>query len=643
MNAYIVHFDAIAAALTCVNLYIFYNQKRVQDTPSRRFGLVLWVTLGSSIFSAVSSWAINRPDLFNVAAQDATTLIFYFFHNALPCTIAVYVLALTGKKFRSRKALALFCLPFAAAVVIIATNPLTRFVFYHDAALHYRRGIGLSVLYLLAFCYLVYVAYLLVAHKKTLGILTRRVFPVVLASPLIAIALENVFSADGVLLLECFVAAVSMLLVLYTIQNSSELVDGSTGLFNRAAFIKYSGSRFQNQIDFDVLVIGIRNMSLMRQAFAIQDLLRLSQSMSSFLSRRTGRLGTVFILQNDSYALLLNGSAAEIGPQHLIDEIMERFDSPWTIGETEANLSMQLCLIRCPKEAKGVIEIFDCLERLAHVDVPEGQPQLLRPENLNLVDGAREAEAEGAMRKALQTGRIELLYQPIFSVAAGRAVFAEAFLTLQTDDGKRVSQRELLRVAQRSGFAQRLGLMIIDNVCAFYAAHALEESGIEQIQIRLSGAQCIQSDLAEQALAVMDAWRLDPRHICFQITETAAVHSPEIMTRNMNTLSERNTVFALDDYGSGYTDLGYIVELPFSLIKLDKSIVRAGFQSQKGRIIMDSTIELIKRLNRKIVAEGVETAEQAELLAALGCDYLQGHFFSKPVLGADFMVPHLDR
>lgn len=637
MNVYIIHFDAIAAALTCVNLYIFYNQKKVKDSPSTRFGLVLWVTLGSSIFSAISSWAINKPDLFSVTAQGVTTLIFYFFHNALPFTIAVYTLALTGKKFRSRRALAFFCFPFVAAVVIIATNPLTGFIFYHDAALRYHHGNGLSVLYFLAFCYLAYVAYLLIDRKKTLSLLARRVFPVVLATPLIAIALENIFSAHGILV-ECFAAAVSTLLVLYTIQNSSELVDGSTGLFNRTAFIKYSGSRLQNQVAFDVLLINIQNMSLMRQVFAIQDLLRLSQSMSSFLSRQTGKLGTAFLLQNDSYALLLNSSATEPERQSLIGGLMERFDRPWTIGETEADISMQLCLIRCPEDAKGVIEIFDCLERLSALESPEGQSQLLRPENLNFVDSAREAEAETAMRVALETGRIELLYQPIYSVAKGRAVFAEAFLTLQTDDGKRIPQRVLLRVAQRSGFAQRLGLMIIDTVCAFYTAQALEGSGIEQIEIRLSGAQCIQSDLAEQALSVIDAWRLDPRHICFQITETAAVHSPEIMTRNMKALSEREVVFALDDYGSGYTDLGYIVELPFSLIKLDKSIVHAGFQSRKGRIIMDSTIELLKRLNRKIIAEGVETAEQAELLAALGCDYLQGYFYSRPLEAKDFKI-----
>jgi EAL domain-containing protein (putative c-di-GMP-specific phosphodiesterase class I) len=135
----------------------------------------------------------------------------------------------------------------------------------------------------------------------------------------------------------------------------------------------------------------------------------------------------------------------------------------------------------------------------------------------------------------------------------------------------------------------------------------------------------------------MEAHQINPRYLCFEITETAAVNAPDIMHTNMKALSLQKTSFALDDYGSGFTDLNYIMVLPFSLIKLDKGLIHAGFKTGEGRIALESTIALIKRLGRSIVAEGVETEEQASALTMLGCDYLQGFYFSKPLNESDFL------
>ena len=124
MNAYIVHFDAIAAVLTGINLYIFYNQKKVRDTTSSRFEILLWLTLVSSLFSAISSVAINRSDLFSVAVRLGTTWIFYLVHNSLPFAVALYASALTGKKPVKRGGRILFSLPYAQSLAIILTNPV---------------------------------------------------------------------------------------------------------------------------------------------------------------------------------------------------------------------------------------------------------------------------------------------------------------------------------------------------------------------------------------------------------------------------------------------------------------------------------------------------------------------------------------
>jgi EAL domain-containing protein (putative c-di-GMP-specific phosphodiesterase class I) len=146
----------------------------------------------------------------------------------------------------------------------------------------------------------------------------------------------------------------------------------------------------------------------------------------------------------------------------------------------------------------------------------------------------------------------------------------------------------------------------------------------------------MQSDLPRQVFEVCEEFGVDPARICFAITETTAVNFPETMGINMTALNGRGVSFALDDYGSGFTDLSYVMNLPFGEIKLAQEVVLKGFESAKGSIALESTIALIRSLGRKIVAEGVETAAQAEALSSFGCEYLQGFLFSPPVEGADF-------
>lgn len=105
--------------------------------------------------------------------------------------------------------------------------------------------------------------------------------------------------------------------------------------------------------------------------------------------------------------------------------------------------------------------------------------------------------------------------------------------------------------------------------------------GIEYVQVNLSVVQCMQSDLVEQLLSIMDRYKVDPSSICLEVTETAAVYTPHIMEKNIKTLSDYGVKFALDDYGTGYSNMTYLLSLPFRFIKLEKEIVWECFKSER--------------------------------------------------------------
>ena len=134
----------------------------------------------------------------------------------------------------------------------------------------------------------------------------------------------------------------------------------------------------------------------------------------------------------------------------------------------------------------------------------------------------------------------------------------------------------------------------------------------------------------------MRKYDVPPEKINFEITETAVENSLDIMVENLNLLSKEGITFSLDDYGTGYSNIKRIITLPLSIAKLDKSFIDE-IHDPDHQVIVTNTVKMLKELNLKIVSEGVETESQLQFLNELGCDYIQGYYFSKPLPEEEFV------
>ena len=139
------------------------------------------------------------------------------------------------------------------------------------------------------------------------------------------------------------------------------------------------------------------------------------------------------------------------------------------------------------------------------------------------------------------------------------------------------------------------------------------------------------------ALDIMSELELPSHRIKLEVTETAAVVSSASLSMNMNALHDAGIMFALDDYGTGFSNAISLIEYPYSTIKIDKSVVWAAMENDDAKKVLAHTVSMLKDLNMSIVAEGVETYEQTEELISMGVDYLQGYYYSRPISGKDFI------
>jgi len=200
---------------------------------------------------------------------------------------------------------------------------------------------------------------------------------------------------------------------------------------------------------------------------------------------------------------------------------------------------------------------------------------------------------------------------------------------------------EFIPMAEKNGAIIKIGNIIFEKVCKFMKQEDLKERGIRYMEINLSVIQCVQENLAGNLLKIMEKYGIENSRINLEITETATINSPQMLVRNMKSLYEKGVHFSLDDFGTGYSNMNSLVDLPFDMIKIDKEIVQSSTQNDKAKVILWSSVAMIKKMDMEIVAEGIETKEQAIELSEMGCDYLQGYYFSKPLPEDDF-IEYLD-
>jgi EAL domain-containing protein (putative c-di-GMP-specific phosphodiesterase class I) len=257
--------------------------------------------------------------------------------------------------------------------------------------------------------------------------------------------------------------------------------------------------------------------------------------------------------------------------------------------------------------------------------------EIMRRNNFDVIKSI-----DSIMEDALQNRRFEVYYQPIYSVADKRFTSAEALLRLKTEQFGFISPDIFIPAAERSGAIHRIGRYVLEEVCHFIADDEWKNLGLKYIDVNLSTVQCLEKNLAHEISDILYENHVKPEQINLEITETATSFGQSEMLDNIESLSARGFTFALDDYGTGYSNISRAANMPLSVIKLDKSITRIE-KDTKLYAIGENTVRMIKDMNMQIVVEGIEDEKTLKLFEDMGCDYIQGFYFSKPLPRDEFV------
>ena len=240
------------------------------------------------------------------------------------------------------------------------------------------------------------------------------------------------------------------------------------------------------------------------------------------------------------------------------------------------------------------------------------------------------------LRAALRVGQFRLRYQPLVSTTDGHMVGVEALLRWHDPVRGQVQPDDFIPLLEETGLIVPVGAWVLEEACR--QAAAWRRSGPPAadlvISVNVAPRQLVQPDFAATVARALETTGANPRQLCLEITEAALIEDFDAVRRQLAKVRDLGVRLAVDDFGTGYSSVGYVRQFPLDTVKIDKSFVKGLTAGAEDAAIAQAIIKMAHALGLSTVAEGVESADELARLRQLGCDYVQGFYFSAP-LSAD--------
>ncbi|QDX26607.1 bifunctional diguanylate cyclase/phosphodiesterase [Sphingomonas suaedae] len=415
------------------------------------------------------------------------------------------------------------------------------------------------------------------------------------------------------------------------------LTDSLTGLPNRAGF----GEDLENEIErvgVDKFAILIINLDRFSRINACMGGLAGDELLISVARRVKGALRGHDVLARtggDEFAIRLELDDGLQDALHVAKRIQNALTTPFRLSDFEIRVDCAIGI------AIGEGGHDDAEELIRHAQFAmkrskaSGRTEVYQTRAFDVV--RQEFSIETELRRAIDNGALSLNFQPICDLATGRIVSFEALARWTTEQGVALSPVEFIPVAEESGLIVPLGRWAMHEAARTVAQWDRLAGGDcgAKVAVNLSAIQLQRDQIAPMVEAALAANGVDGRKITLELTESALVTDPDRIARTMHALKALGTTLAMDDFGTGYSNLAYLQKLPIDVLKIDRSFVSGMLADRDKVAIVRAILSLAQALGMQTTAEGIETNELAQTLAALGCNYGQGFLYSRPLSGEE--------
>ncbi|MBO7573337.1 MAG: EAL domain-containing protein [Bacilli bacterium] len=605
----------------------YFTRKKFPVATARLFGVGLIFLTANVALDILFCVLLDHSDVVPLPFVEAAAELFFAMQFLISYSLFAYVFYAIGKSLRYSPIYLLTIIPSALGVILFFTNCLHHWNFTFvpgaNGLYDFIPGPAFFSLYILnwGLNYLATIIYT-VAFRK---VLPKELLRVLIIIMIVVLSAAVVQTLQPQILLSGTAFALCAMFAVVSVCDPDVKVDRISKAFNDYAFVDYVNTqRYEKQRKY-YIIFDIESFGMFSEKFGVVSANELIRSISKFI-RSVNKTTYVFKVQSSRFVLLLKNREEQLS---MLEAINERFDKPFTIKGHVVDITLHILYFKNNEVFTNSDMYNDFMTRTLSI-VNFKDSSCIELDDNFLKQISRDRRIKEILEECLRTKQgLYMVYQPIYDVNKKVFNHFESLIRLANEELGYVGPAEFIPIAENFGLANDIDFFVLHQTCAFLARNPQ----IESLEVNISCAEFFNNP-SERFMKIINSYGIDPSRIILEITETIAVKYPSKTKEFMSDLGQYGVKFAMDDFGSGYSNIARFITLPFSVAKLDKSLLG---QAENITIFFDAAINLFKNLNIPIVIEGVEREDQLKLSVKKQIEYIQGYYFSKPLKEDDLL------
>lgn len=614
------------------------------STKNRVFRVCLVTTLGAIGSNLASTIMIAYAPLELAPATWFVTMLYFILTPLLGTAYYYYAIAVISEARPIRRSLliisAIPCLLYAGCVI---ANIATGCLFYLDEAGGYHQGPLIATTYFVFYFYCLVCFAVVVFTRAPIDRVIKRILAIFPLVAVMVIAVQQLFPSY---LLSGSAAACSLLIIYLYLQNKRLSVDSLTNLSNQQEFRLMTSLLHEKQNAFTAIIISLSNFKFINDKFGHESGDEFLRDFSQYLEEQSQGThlyrygGDEFVYIVDEVAQHKHTSrSGSLSSDALITKLQKRLEDAWNIADNPYMITTAIGVVSYPTIAKNPSDVVAALEysTTQAKKLEANTPCFCTADMMSAIH--RRNVIADVLRGAVQQEKFVVHFQPIWWQEEQRFISAEALCRLTDDELGPIPPDVFIPIAEQTGLISDITRLVLEQSCDFISSFrtAHPDSAFRGVSVNFSPIQFIQIDLADTVLDIVSRYNIPASCLRIEITESALISNPEAVNTFMTQMHAHGVSFYLDDFGTGYSNLSSMLNLPFDVIKLDKSILRSASVDEGRFKLLCDLVSGFKAVGRLVLAEGVETEEQQNQLNEAQCDFRQGYLYSRP-LPADEVV-----
>lgn len=625
IGEYNINFLIAALVLLSLIALHFRRQKKLNNKSTRVFGVFLVLAITDVILDLLRTLLIVSEVEGLAEVTRVILTIFYLMQAMFPYFIVYYTQTLRRTRLDIiQRAMKFWAIAPILMCAIILVNFQSETLFGFDSVGRFFEGPVHLIMYIYALAYAGIVLFICIAHHREF---VGKGFQIVMEFLAIEGICVTVQALNEQQRMTGFGISLGMLVLYLTISNPHIFIDDLTGSFNKQYFSLWMREQEGFGKPVHVILIDAVDLNQINKVFGRSMGDRVLRHLAEEL-QKSGNRPKVFRISGKRFLLVLETLAEYERCRNYVQKI---FEKPFEIKGEQIQFSAALCGIMNSESLGGLDSLFAYLEYMAGLASGSEETILIQSDDQSMKGFLYEQEVESFLGTAIEEDRFEVYYQPVHSLKNEGFISLEALSRLYHPKLGYVPPDVFISVAEKNGQIAKISELQFRRLCTFLKENKGIMEKVHNVKFNLSPLELMKFGHSQTLIDMIREFDLPFSWFQFEITETAATEYSESLYQMADDFQKGGIGLCLDDFGSGYANINTVMKLPFSAIKLDRSLLHDVVQEPQAADFYKNIVEVLQNMGYQVIAEGAETQRQVEMLHSWNVDMIQGYYYSKPV------------